>query len=39
MSVVHTILAQPTSQKAPFPEQRGEWLKPRIPILSMKRVA
>jgi peptidyl-prolyl cis-trans isomerase A (cyclophilin A) len=39
MSVVHAILAQPTSLKAPFPDQRGEWLKPRIPILSMRRTA
>jgi peptidyl-prolyl cis-trans isomerase A (cyclophilin A) len=37
MSVVHTILALPTSLKAPFPEQRGEWLKPPAPILSMRR--
>jgi peptidyl-prolyl cis-trans isomerase A (cyclophilin A) len=39
MSVVHAILAQPTSMKAPFPEQRGEWLKPKVPILSMRRTA
>jgi len=39
MGVVHAILACPTSLAAPFPDQRGEWLKPRIPILSMRRTA
>jgi len=38
MSVVHTILAQPSNGYSPFPDQKGEWLKPKIPIISMKRV-
>ena len=37
LPVVHRILASPTSLKAPFPDQRGQWLKPPVPILSMKR--
>ncbi|WP_174301503.1 peptidylprolyl isomerase [Caulobacter sp. S45] len=39
LPVVHTILALPTSTKAPFPDQKGQWLKPPVPILSMKRLA
>jgi peptidyl-prolyl cis-trans isomerase A (cyclophilin A) len=37
MSVVRKILASPTSDDAPFETQRGEWLKPPIPILSARR--
>ncbi len=37
LAVVHRILALPTSVKAPFPDQKGQWLKPPVPILSMKR--
>jgi peptidyl-prolyl cis-trans isomerase A (cyclophilin A) len=39
MAVVRKILAAHTNPKAPFPEQRGQWLDPPIPILSMRRVA
>ncbi len=39
LGVVHKILSLPTSAKAPFPDQRGQWLKPPVPILGMKRVA
>jgi len=39
MEVVHTILTLPTDGKTKFVEQRGEWLKPRVPILSMRRSA
>jgi len=39
MGVVHAILGLPTSLKAPFPDQKGEWLKPKVPILSMRRTA
>ena len=39
MAVVHKILASPTSAKAPFPDQKGQWLKPPVPILGMKRIA
>ena len=37
MSVVRRILASPTSATAPFPEQKGQWLKPPVPILSARR--
>jgi peptidyl-prolyl cis-trans isomerase A (cyclophilin A) len=39
LAVVHKILSLPTSAKAPFPDQRGQWLKPPVPILAMRRVA
>jgi peptidyl-prolyl cis-trans isomerase A (cyclophilin A) len=39
MSVVRKILAAPTSQTSPFPEQRGQWLKPPVPIVSARRTA
>ena len=39
MEVVHKILTLPTDGKTKFAEQRGEWLKPRVPILSMRRSA
>lgn len=38
MPVVHKILSLPTNGKTKFVEQRGEWLKPPVPILSMRRV-
>jgi peptidyl-prolyl cis-trans isomerase A (cyclophilin A) len=37
MAVVRKILAAPTSATAPFPEQKGEWLKPPVQILSARR--
>lgn len=37
MGVVRRILAAPTSQTSPFPEQKGQWLKPPVQILSAKR--
>jgi peptidyl-prolyl cis-trans isomerase A (cyclophilin A) len=37
MSVVRRILASPTSATAPFPDQKGQWLKPPITIVSAKR--
>ena len=37
MSVVRRILAAPTSQTSPFPEQKGQWLKPPIPIVTARR--
>ncbi|MDR3512761.1 MAG: peptidylprolyl isomerase [Caulobacteraceae bacterium] len=37
MAVVRKILSLPTDGKTKFAEQRGEWLKPPVPILSMKR--
>ena len=39
MSVVRRILAAPTSETSPFPDQRGQWLKPPVPIVSAKRLA
>jgi len=39
ISVVHTILGLPSNGFSPFPDQKGEWLKPKVPIISMKRVA
>jgi len=38
MAVVKTILALPSNGFSPFPDQKGEWLKPKVPILSMRRV-
>lgn len=38
MNVVHTILGLHTSKNAPFKDQRGQWLDPPAPIVSMKRV-
>ena len=37
MSVVRRILGAPTSQESEFKEQRGQWLKPPIPIVSARR--
>ena len=39
MSVVRRILAAPTGQTAPFPDQKGQWLKPPVSILSARRTA
>ena len=39
MSVVRKILASPTSDASPFPDQKGQWLKPPVPILSARRSA
>lgn len=37
MAVVRTILALPTPGKSPFPDMQGQWLKPPVPILHMRR--
>jgi peptidyl-prolyl cis-trans isomerase A (cyclophilin A) len=37
MSVVRKILAAPTSQESEFKEQRGQWLKPPIAIVSARK--
>jgi peptidyl-prolyl cis-trans isomerase A (cyclophilin A) len=37
MDVVHRILNLPTDGKTQYASQRGEWLKPKVPILSMRR--
>jgi peptidyl-prolyl cis-trans isomerase A (cyclophilin A) len=37
MAVVHTILGLPTNGKTKFVDQRGQWLKPPVPIISMRR--
>ena len=39
MEVVFKILSLPTNGKTKFVEQRGQWLKPPVPILSMRRSA
>lgn len=39
MAVVRKILALPTSRKAPFADQRGQWLRHPVPILDMRRSA
>ena len=39
MAVVRKILSLPTNGATQFVEQRGEWLKPPVPILSMRRTA
>jgi peptidyl-prolyl cis-trans isomerase A (cyclophilin A) len=39
MGTVKRILAAHCSRKAPFPEQRGQWLDPPVAILSAKRAA
>ena len=38
MAVVRRIHALPTSRTAPFPDQRGQWLKRPEPILTARRV-
>ncbi|HEY2661791.1 MAG TPA: peptidylprolyl isomerase [Caulobacteraceae bacterium] len=37
MDVVAKILSLPTNGATKYAEQRGEWLKPPVPILSMRR--
>jgi peptidyl-prolyl cis-trans isomerase A (cyclophilin A) len=37
LSVVKKILSLPANGKTSFPEQKGQWLDPPVPILSMKR--
>jgi peptidyl-prolyl cis-trans isomerase A (cyclophilin A) len=37
MSVVRKILASPTSKTSPFPDQKGQWLEPPVPIVSARR--
>jgi peptidyl-prolyl cis-trans isomerase A (cyclophilin A) len=37
LAVVRKILSLPTNGETKFAEQRGEWLKPPVPILSMRR--
>lgn len=37
MPVVHKILSLPTNGATKFADQRGQWLKPPVPILSMRR--
>ncbi|HEX4199400.1 MAG TPA: peptidylprolyl isomerase [Caulobacteraceae bacterium] len=39
MAVVHTILGLPTNGKTKFADQRGQWLKPPVSIISMRRSA
>jgi peptidyl-prolyl cis-trans isomerase A (cyclophilin A) len=39
MEAVHRILGLPTNGKTKFADQRGQWLKPPVPILSMRRSA
>ena len=39
LGVVRKILSLPTSSKSEFADQRGQWLKPPVPILSMRRAA
>lgn len=38
MGVVRTILALPTPGRSKFPDQKGQWLDPVVPIFSMRRV-
>ncbi len=39
MHVVRTILALPTPGKSRFPDMKGQWLDPVVPIFTMRRVA
>ena len=39
MAVVDKILSLPTNGKTKFADQRGQWLKPPVPISSMRRAA
>jgi peptidyl-prolyl cis-trans isomerase A (cyclophilin A) len=39
MACVRTIPSLPTNGATQFAEQRGQWLKPPVPILSMRRNA
>jgi peptidyl-prolyl cis-trans isomerase A (cyclophilin A) len=38
MSVVEKILSLPTNGKTRFAEQAGQWLKPPVPIRTMRRI-
>ena len=38
MHVVRTILALPTPGKSRFPDMKGQWLDPVVPIYTMRRV-
>ena len=38
MAVVEKILSLPTNGKTQFKDQRGQWLKPPVPISSIRRV-
>lgn len=37
MGVVRKILSLPTGGASPFPDQKGQWLDPPVPIASMRR--
>ena len=37
LEVVRKILSLPSNGKSPFKEQQGQWLKPPVPIFSMRR--
>jgi peptidyl-prolyl cis-trans isomerase A (cyclophilin A) len=37
MGVVRTILALPTPGKSAFPDMKGQWLDPTVPIFTMRR--
>lgn len=39
MPAVRKILSLPTNGKTKFADQRGQWLKPPVPILHMRRTA
>lgn len=39
MPVVAKILASPTDKNSKYKEQRGQWLKPPVPILSIRQTA
>ena len=39
MGVVRKILSLPTTGKTAFEDQKGQWLKPPVPILTMRRAA
>jgi peptidyl-prolyl cis-trans isomerase A (cyclophilin A) len=39
MAVVEKILSLPTNGATKFKDQRGQWLKPPVPIVSMRRSA
>ena len=37
LNVVRAILAAPTPGKSAFPDMKGQWLEPTIPIITMRR--
>jgi peptidyl-prolyl cis-trans isomerase A (cyclophilin A) len=39
MPVVRKILASPTGAPTQFADQKDQWLKPPVPILSARRIA